>query len=108
MKILALDLGKSKSAACQYSAATGEHRFETITTRPQALYDLLEADRPDRVVIEICSAALQEWQADRRLCRTDASIVRVGVDEPPRQDQRPGSQAFTVHAGGGVLAGASA
>ena len=62
MKILALDLGKSKSAACRYGAATCEHSFETIATRPQALYDLLEADRPDRVVIEICSVA--GWVGD--------------------------------------------
>ena len=36
MKILALDLGKSKSVACRYAAATGAHSFETIATRPQA------------------------------------------------------------------------
>lgn len=62
MMILALDLGKSKSVACRYGAATGEHSFETIATRPQALYDLLEVDRPDRVVIEICSVA--GWVGD--------------------------------------------
>ena len=56
MKILAIDLGKCKSVACKYTAATGEHTFETIQTYPQALHDLLVSVRPVRVVIEICSA----------------------------------------------------
>lgn len=62
MKILAIDLGKSKSVACKYIAATGEHTFETFQTRPQVLHDLLVAVRPARVVIEICSAA--GWVGD--------------------------------------------
>ena len=48
--------------ACKYTSATGEHTFETIQTYPQALHDLLVAVRPDRVVIEICSAA--GWVGD--------------------------------------------
>jgi len=62
MRILAIDLGKSKSVACQYTAATGEHTFETFQTRPQALHDLLVSVRPERVVIEICSPA--GWVGD--------------------------------------------
>lgn len=62
MLILAMDLGKSKSVACVYEATTGEHRFETIQTSPQALHDLLVSVRPARVVIEVCSAA--GWVGD--------------------------------------------
>jgi transposase len=62
MKILALDLGKYKTVACDYELATGEHEFETIATTPQRLHDLLVAREPDRVVIEICSIA--GWVCD--------------------------------------------
>ena len=53
MRILALDLGKYKSVACDYEAETGRHRFATILTNPQAVHDLIEDREPDRVVIEI-------------------------------------------------------
>ncbi len=62
MKILALDLGKYKSVACDYDQQSGTHEFETIATRPQALHDLLVEREPDRVVIEICSIA--GWVCD--------------------------------------------
>lgn len=62
MKILALDLGKFKSVACEYETGTGRHSFETTTTSAQALHDLLVEHEPDRVVIEICSIA--GWVCD--------------------------------------------
>ena len=57
MRILALDLGKYKSVACDYEAESGRHRFSTILTNPKALHDLIVDREPDRVVIEICSIA---------------------------------------------------
>src|SRR2546421_8670090 len=62
MRILALDLGKYKSVACDYEAETGEHRFTTIPTNPKALHDLILDREPERVVIEICSIA--GWVSD--------------------------------------------
>jgi transposase len=62
MRILALDLGKYKSVACDYEAETGRHRFTTILTNPKAVHDLIVDREPDRVVIEICSLA--GWVAD--------------------------------------------
>ena len=62
MRILALDLGKYKSVACDYEAETGQHRFATIVTNPKALHDLIVDREPDRVVIEICSIA--GWVGD--------------------------------------------
>ncbi len=53
MKILALDLGKNKSVACELDTATNQHAFVTIRTRPNEVHDLVVACRPDRVVIEI-------------------------------------------------------
>ena len=41
MRILALDLGKYKSVACDYEAETGRHRFTTILTNPKAVHDLI-------------------------------------------------------------------
>ena len=58
MRILALDLGKYKSVACDYEAETGRHGFTTILTNPKALHDLIVDREPDRVVIEICSIAV--------------------------------------------------
>jgi transposase len=63
MRILAIDLGKSKSVACELNTATTEHRFLSIQTRPDQLDDLLSEVRPDRVVIEISSQA--GWVGDQ-------------------------------------------
>ncbi len=62
MRILALDLGKYKSVACEYEAETGRHQFATIPTNPKAVHDLMVDREPDRVVIEICSIA--GWVSD--------------------------------------------
>ncbi len=56
-RILAIDLGKFKSVACDYDAATSEHHFTTIPTTPAVMHDLFAARSPDRIVIEIGSAA---------------------------------------------------
>ena len=39
MKILAIDLGKMKSVACDYESETAAHRFETVRTEPAILED---------------------------------------------------------------------
>ena len=57
MKILAVDLGKFKSVACDYESGDGEHEFETIQTSPQQMHDLIVKRAPDRVVIEVCNLA---------------------------------------------------
>lgn len=62
MRILALDLGKYKSVACDYEAETGRHSYATIPTNAKALHDLIVDREPDRVVIEICSIA--GWVSD--------------------------------------------
>jgi transposase len=82
MKILAIDMGRSKSVACDYVAETAEHAFQTLATEPQAFHDLIVQKRPEVVVIEICPAA--GWVKD--LC--DALAVKLQVantaDEPWR------------------------
>ena len=62
MRILAIDLGKVKSVACDYDSETAEHRFETVRTEPAILEDLFRRYRPDRVVIEVGPAA--GWMTD--------------------------------------------
>ena len=52
MRIVAMDLGKSKSVICDYDSKSGKHTFRTIRTRPQEVHDLLVETEPDRVVIE--------------------------------------------------------
>src|SRR5262249_40320354 len=63
MKILALDLGKYKTVACDYERETGKHRFKTSFTTAAALEQLVKAVKPDRVVIEVCNIA--GWVCDR-------------------------------------------
>jgi transposase len=62
MVILAIDLGKSKSVACEYEAGTDKHEYEKLETTPEALRALLGKVSPDRVVIEVCPQA--GWVAD--------------------------------------------
>ena len=57
MRILALDLGKIKSVACDYDEKSGKHEFETIKTNGQEIHDLMLARSPDRVVFEIGPAS---------------------------------------------------
>lgn len=73
MRILAIDLGKHKSVACDYRTTTGEHRFTKLPTRPQALHDLIVQREPDRVVIEVGNQA--GWIKD--LCDTLEVPIQV-------------------------------
>ena len=57
MKILAIDLGKYKSVACNYVTATGMSRFATVVTHANEFDRLLSQESPDLVVIETCSIA---------------------------------------------------
>ena len=56
-RILAIDLGKFTSVACDYDVTNHSHTFTTVKTRPAVLHDLIVEREPDRVVIEIGSAA---------------------------------------------------
>lgn len=82
MRILAIDMGRSKSVACDYVAETAEHTFQTLVTAPGDFHDLLVEKGPDLVVIEICPAA--GWVRD--LCESLGVklIVANTCDEPWR------------------------
>lgn len=73
MRILAIDMGRSKSVACDYAGETAEHEFQTLVTEPAAFHDLILERSPDVVVIEISPAA--GWVRD--LC--EALGVKVVV-----------------------------
>src|SRR6185503_5142594 len=62
MKILSLDLGNYKTVGCDYESETGGHQFMRSFTTPGALKKLVQAVKPDRVVIEVCSIA--GWVCD--------------------------------------------
>ena len=53
MRILALDVGKSKSVAYEVDTRTGECGFTKVATRPAVLRRLFVQRRPDRLVMEI-------------------------------------------------------
>ncbi len=82
MQILAIDLGKFKSLACDYDTSTAQHTFTTIRTTPQTLHDLFAERSPDRVVIEIGSAA--GWIRD--LC--EAMELDVQIANPNHEAWR--------------------
>jgi transposase len=73
MKILALDLGKYKTVACEYEAESGRHRFHTSLTTAAALQRLVLQVQPAQVVLEICNIA--GWICD--LLRGLGVTVRV-------------------------------
>lgn len=73
MRILAIDIGKNKSVACEYDSASAKHEFQTIPTTPKDVHDLLVKRVPDRVVIEVCVMA--GWFVD--LCKALGIDVQV-------------------------------
>jgi len=71
--ILAIDLGKYKSVACEYRGASDGVRFHTVRTRREELCQLIERLRPGVVVIEAC--AMAGWVHD--LCGERGVCCRV-------------------------------
>jgi transposase len=57
MKILALDLGKSKMVGCVYDDQSHEHRFDSAPLDMGTLRQILDVEHPDRVVIEVSPSA---------------------------------------------------
>jgi len=62
MRILALDLGKSKSAVCMLDTADMKASYTTVRTTPLELSVMLERQQPDRVVFEV--GTLAGWVHD--------------------------------------------
>ena len=79
MRILAIDMGRSKSVACNYVAQTAEHAFETLPTDPRAFHDLIVSCNPDVVVIEISPAA--GWVRDLAEAMGKRLVVANTADE---------------------------
>ena len=93
MKILAIDLGKYKSVACNYVAATGKARFATVVTHTNEFDRLLSQESPDLVVIETCSIAnlgtRSVLPAGRYVSGCQSQQRSLEVEECETQD-RPG------------------
>ncbi|MHC4997317.1 MAG: IS110 family RNA-guided transposase [Planctomycetota bacterium] len=62
MKIMALDLGKSKMVGCMYDTSVPAHRFDSGPLDRATLHTALNAEQPDRVVIEVGTSA--GWVGD--------------------------------------------
>jgi len=82
MRILAIDMGRSKSVSCDYVSPSAVHEFETVPTTPQAFHDLIIRRQPDVVVIEICPAA--GWVRDLCEALEFRLVVANTSDEPWR------------------------
>ena len=66
-RILALDLGKFNSVLCDFDPATGNHRFESLASTPQAIHDLLVSlagEDPARIVIVMETCDTSGWVYD--------------------------------------------
>jgi len=57
MKILAMDIGKFKTVACEFDAHNGTSRYETIKTTPFSIQRIIATQKPDRVVFEVGSTS---------------------------------------------------
>ena len=68
MKILALDIGKYKSVACDYQTETGGHSFVVIATNPRALHDLIVDREPDRSAAARSHARRSRWWQSAENC----------------------------------------
>lgn len=79
MKILAIGLGKNKSVACIYQGDAASAQFYKVSTTPSDLHELILKTRPERVVIEVCSAAW--WVAD--LIQASGTELQVATTAAP-------------------------
>jgi transposase len=82
MKILAIDLGKFKSTVCLLKGETGEHSFAAIHTVAAEVHGQLAQHQPDRLVMEIGSAA--GWVKDL----AEAMGIHVQVANPNHEAWR--------------------
>jgi transposase len=57
MKIVSLDTGKFKTVGYTCDVGTGEERYETLRTTPEAMRDYLIREKPQRVVLEVSAVA---------------------------------------------------
>jgi len=73
MKIVAMDMGKSKTVVCYFDSVKGSHRYETIPTLPQKVHDAVVGGEAGRVVVEIGPGA--GWVCD--LCKALGIEVQV-------------------------------
>ena len=62
MRILALDLGKSKSAACVWDTEGGKTKYGTVRTEMSSMQAALERWRPGRLVMEV--GPIAGWVCD--------------------------------------------
>jgi transposase len=53
MRIVAIDLGKRKSVACVYEGDGDRIEYQSVSSTPPVLHDLIAELAPDRVVIEV-------------------------------------------------------
>jgi transposase len=65
MQILSLDIGKFKSVGCLFETGDGTYSFRDVKTLPAQIRELIEKERPERVVFEVGTEA--GWIAD--ICR---------------------------------------
>ena len=92
MKILAMDLGKSKTTACVYDSEAAERgespRYETVRTLPPEIAALMARTSPGRVVIEIGPAAA--WVADRNNGTAPTRFPSFRPNQPAHAGRSPG------------------
>jgi transposase len=82
MKILALDLGKSKSVCCLLDTDSGEVQYQTITTTAAAIDRRIHRSGAEHLVLEVCTLA--GWVHDVGV----SAGVKVHVANPNHEGWR--------------------
>lgn len=80
MRILAIDMGWSKSVSCLLDTDSGELQYETVMTGKEPFSKLLEKIRPQLLVIE--AGPMAGWVAD--LCqRVQVKLLVLNTNDEP-------------------------
>ena len=101
MKILAIDLGKYKSVACNYVTATGTARFATVVTFHHPVYSAKKS-RDNPQIRGWWKPAFDKHRVDLVLNGHDHSYARTGFDVP--NTLSPKDTVGTINESAGVMA----
>ena len=78
-QILAIDLGKFRSVACEYNSATSEHNFTTISTTPAAMHELFGQKRAEKGHKRSQDELFESWHGRIGLVR---AVVSTPTSRP--------------------------
>ncbi len=88
MKILAINLGKYNSVACQLDTSSNQPEYETIGTHRYYIEQLLTKTQPELVVMETCSITVWVHEFGVPCIGSQSQPGGVAVEERQTEDRR--------------------